>query len=351
MKRAENTLTWVTDQLAVGPAPASKAAMRLLRKEGVSCIINLCREFTDLHEIEEREGFEVYYLPVTDEEAPDLVELEKALAWLDEALYLGKKVYIHCRYGMGRTGTVLNAYLLRRGLGHKLANRRLKKLRSKPANFAQWRTIRKYGKETGELTVREPCLEFKRAVDLSPMVKDYHVLLAEVEEYAATHGLTARCGRDHDRCCHSPKELCLMEALAMSMARNRDLTSEKREEIIGRAVEAASIERSERSRLRDVDAVLADVGTTCPLSENGQCLLFDSRPVSCRVFGMEERAAEAFWERYEPRLNTLSENIYLALTSELMDKHPMFSLPDVASGKYVERFFSFMARNMGCGKK
>ncbi|WP_147822503.1 protein-tyrosine phosphatase family protein [Salidesulfovibrio onnuriiensis] len=351
MRPQESTVTWVTDQLAVGPAPASKAAMQRLHKEGITGIINLCREFLDLHEIEEKEGFEVYYLPITDEEAPDLVELEKALAWLDEALYLGKKVYIHCRFGMGRTGTVLNAYLLRRGLGHKLANRRLKKLRSKPANFAQWRTIRKYGKETGELTVREPCLEFKRAVDLSPMVQDYQKLLAEVEQYAADHGLTEQCGRDHDRCCHSPKELCLMEAVTVSMARNRELSSQKREEIIGRAVEAAGIERSARRRLRDVDAVLSDVGTICPLLEDGRCLLFDSRPVSCRVFGMEEHAAEAFWEEFEPRLGTLSENIYLALTSELLDEHPMFSLPDVASGKYVERFFSFMMRKMGCARQ
>lgn len=324
--------------------------MQRLHDEGISCIVNLCREFLDLHEIEEKKGFEVYYLPVTDEEAPDLVELEKALAWLDEALYLGKKAYIHCRFGMGRTGTVLNAYLLRRGLGHKLANRKLKKLRSKPANFTQWRTIRKYGKETGELTVREPCLEFKRAVDLGPMVRDYEKLLAEVEAFTGGHGLTQQCGRDHDRCCHSPKELCLMESLAMSMARNRILTSQKREEIIGRAVEASRIERSARRKLRDIDAVLSDVGTTCPLLEHGTCLLYDSRPVSCRVFGMEEHAAETFWEEFEPRLTALSENIYLALTSELLDEHPMFSLPDVASGKYVERFFSFMARTMGCGK-
>lgn len=351
MKERNNTLTWVTDQLAVGPAPASRATMKHLRKEGIQGIMNLCREFLDLHAIEEEEGFEVYYLPITDEEAPDLVELEKALAWLDEALYLGKKVYIHCRHGLGRTGTVLNAYLLRRGLGHRLANRKLNKLRSKPANFTQWRSIRKYGKETGKLTVREPCLEFKRAVDLTPMFNDYHAMLEDAEAFLNEHGLTEQCGRDHDRCCHTPKELCLVEAVAVSMARNRLLTSTKREEIISRAVKAARIEHSARRKLRKADAVLSNVGTTCPLLEDGHCLLFDHRPVSCRVFGMEENAGEEFWERFEPRLNTLSENIYLALTSELLDEHPMFSLPDVASGKYVERFFSFMARKMGCGNR
>ncbi|MGQ9500375.1 MAG: protein-tyrosine phosphatase family protein [Dissulfurimicrobium sp.] len=47
--------------------------------------------------------------------------MERALAWLDEAIYLGKKVLVHCRHGIGRTGTFVTAYLIRRGLGLKLA--------------------------------------------------------------------------------------------------------------------------------------------------------------------------------------------------------------------------------------
>ena len=86
---------------------------------GIGAILNLCAEFCDLHSIEEKAGFEVWYLPIADEEAPDLQELEKALDWLDECLYLGKKVLVHCRFGIGRTGTVVNAYLLRKGLGHE----------------------------------------------------------------------------------------------------------------------------------------------------------------------------------------------------------------------------------------
>ena len=116
-------LTWVTDHLAVGGAPMTYEQLDSLKEQGITAILNLCAEFCDLHDIEAAAGFEVYYLPVPDEEAPDLPALEKALAWLDEAIYLGKKVLIHCRHGIGRTGTVLNAYLLRRGLGHKLAAR------------------------------------------------------------------------------------------------------------------------------------------------------------------------------------------------------------------------------------
>lgn len=345
------TLSWITDQLAVGPAPSSRDAMTRLKEQGITAIMNLCREFLDLHTIEEDEGFEVYYFPITDEEAPDLIELEKALEWLDEALYLGKKVYIHCRHGMGRTGTVLNAYLLRRGLGHKLANRKLKGLRSQPANFTQWRTIRKYGKQAGKLKLREPCLEFKRAVDLGPLVADYQALQAEVDDFVTSQGVTEHCGRDHTRCCFSPMRLCLMGAVALSMVRNRELTNEKREELIHKAVQFSRAERSEWRKLRKTDAVLSEAGTVCALLDEGQCLLFEHRPLRCRLSGLPDDVAEKYWNTLEPRLQTMSENIYLALTSELLDENPQFPVADVISGKYVEQFFAFMMRKMGCGKR
>ena len=87
-------ITWITDGLAVGYAPMSYAELDSIKARGVDAIVNLCAEFSDLHTIEESSGFEVCYLPIWDEETPDLEDMEKALAWLDEALYLGKKVLV-----------------------------------------------------------------------------------------------------------------------------------------------------------------------------------------------------------------------------------------------------------------
>ena len=64
----------------------------LIRAAGIDAIVNLCGEFCDLHEIEENSGFEVYYLPVPDESAPDMADIQEALAWLDEAIYLGNTI-------------------------------------------------------------------------------------------------------------------------------------------------------------------------------------------------------------------------------------------------------------------
>ncbi len=83
---SEYELTWITQDLAVGYAPMSYAELESIESQGIDAIVNLCAEFCDLHEIEEKTGFEVYYLPIWDEFAPDMEEIEKALAWLDEAI-------------------------------------------------------------------------------------------------------------------------------------------------------------------------------------------------------------------------------------------------------------------------
>jgi hypothetical protein len=316
-----------------------------LRAAGIGAILNLCGEFCDLHDIECAAGFEVYHMPLADEEAPELAELEKALAWLDEAIYLGKKVLIHCRHGIGRTGTVLNAYLLRRGLGHRLAWFKLRTLRSKPANFSQWWTIRKYGRQSPRLTVREPSLEMHKAVDLSPFFRDYEALQARVDdEVGRPLGL---CGRDHDRCCSTPVALTMIEAVYVTQRMNVVLSSEKRLEVIARAVETARRERLAASSVSAEAFCLSDADARCPLLENGSCILFAWRPLQCRSFSLEEDKAGRLWETVlAPALEALSLEMWLAFAGTIArGSLPRFALADVVSGKYVQALFHLMVRS------
>ncbi len=354
MPRASHAyeLTFVTPHLAVGHAPMTHEQLDSLKAQGIGAILNLCAEFCDLHDIEAQAGFEVYYLPIPDEEAPPLPELEKALAWLDEAVYLGRKVLIHCRHGIGRTGTVLNAYLLRRGLGHAMAARILKPLRAKPSNFDQWWSIRKYGRESGRLTIREPTLESRHLVDLGPFFYDYEGICGLCEEYASPGH---RCGKEHSRCCATPIRLSFIEAVYLGHALNVTLPSQTRLAVIDRAMEAARRER-EASRTGPAgvgDFCLSDAGAVCPLLEEGQCLLFDSRPLQCRTFEIPAQAKAELWETLEPAVDTLSRQAYFAFTSEMDDgTPPRFSLPDVVSGRYVQVFFHhLMKKNDGVPKQ
>jgi protein-tyrosine phosphatase len=352
--KAGYDLTWVTDQLAVGGAPMSYVSLESLRAEGVEAILNLCDEFCDLHWIEAGEGFDVYYFPIPDEETPDLAELEKALDWLDESIYLGKHVLIHCRHGIGRTGTVLNAYLLRKGLGHKLAHKKLKSLRSKPQNFDQWRFIRRYGKQERELTIREPSLESRHLVDLTPFFKDYERVVSHVDALIGEGGEHGLCGRDHSACCTKLVTMPLVEAVYINHAMNLTLSQQERQNAIGVSAGAGKQLRQLGYDPQDPTTLTgaihkdyAALGTVCPLNEWGECRIFDRRPLPCRLTDLPpEKLGDPLMTNIMPAaLSSISSNLFFAFTSRFLTGTPLsFILPDVISGKFVQTFFYQLMR-------
>jgi protein-tyrosine phosphatase len=145
----EYPIKWITEHIAVGYAPRSHADLETIRTQGISAIVNLCAECYDLHDLEKSAGFELYYLPVPDEEAPDIESLEKTLTWIEECIANGKKVLIHCRFGIGRTGTLVIAYLFKKGFSLRQALNKLQHTPSLPMSDQQWRLLRKYSEKLG----------------------------------------------------------------------------------------------------------------------------------------------------------------------------------------------------------
>ena len=56
--------------------------------------------------------------PIHDFDVPSVADLRDTLDVVDAAVAAGKPVYIHCRGGWGRTGTVVGCYLVRHGLAN-----------------------------------------------------------------------------------------------------------------------------------------------------------------------------------------------------------------------------------------
>ena len=162
-----------------------------------------------------------------------------------------------------------------------------------------------------------------------------------------------RCGAEHDRCCRPPVALTLIEAVHISPRINAGLSSEERMLLIERAVAAAGKEReASMATGRDHGAYcLLESGAICPLLVDGRCLIFAFRPLQCRTYDMEEGIKTALWrDRLHQALNRLSMEISLALSAAFVTGDPpLFPLPEVVSGRYVQAFFHHLLKGSSAG--
>ncbi len=355
-KKHAYQITWITEYLAVGYAPMSYAELDSIKNQGINAIVNLCAEFCDLHEIEEKSGFEVYYLPIPDEYVPDMEEMEKALAWLDEAIYLGKKILVHCRHGIGRTGTFVTSYLLRRGLGLKVASKKLNCSRAAPSNYCQWKLLRKYGKKSGTLTIREPSLEVRNVVDLSAYFAEYEALVQKTDDdikKANSGEETKKCGLETNECCFQYIDLQLIEVIYLNNMMNRTLKSDLRTKVIHRAVNICKkisaiktrVNEKEYDPAKDKKALIkayANEEILCPLNTGAGCCVYEYRPLQCRLYNVPDRFVDN--EFINNTLFDISKNVFFAFSGSFFEKKPLsFSLPHTVSGKFVQEYFYYLA--------
>ena len=136
--RGPNGFAWlVPGRLAGAPQPGVVQPMdfdlKALRGCGVTVLITLTEN--DLpQEPLQRHGLRNLHLPVRDHESPTVAQIQMLLARMSAMLRAGEVLAVHCLAGLGRTGTVLAAWLVREGL---TADEALRRVRLIDAQYVQ----------------------------------------------------------------------------------------------------------------------------------------------------------------------------------------------------------------------
>lgn len=99
--------------------------LALLKRMGITLLINLTEHDFPADALR-RHGLKGFAVKIEDRRAPPLLWAKLLLAKMERFLRDGETIAVHCLAGLGRTGTVLCAWLIREGLTAEEALRRLR---------------------------------------------------------------------------------------------------------------------------------------------------------------------------------------------------------------------------------
>jgi atypical dual specificity phosphatase len=121
--------SWIDKPLLAAMArPSGPEDLVWLREHGIEVLLSLTEERPRRDWIEES-GLLVYHEPLEDMEAPSQEQLDRCVSAILRANEHNMGVAVHCGAGLGRTGVVLAAYFVARGLNAANAIARIRRLR------------------------------------------------------------------------------------------------------------------------------------------------------------------------------------------------------------------------------
>jgi atypical dual specificity phosphatase len=122
---------WVIkNSLAATPRPGLLADpafdLQALAKVGVNHLISLEEQETVPRTLASEHGIEVHHFPIQDMRAPGLAETEALTLHIGEKIRAGNCLAVHCKAGLGRTGTIIASYFVKSGMTALEAKRKIR---------------------------------------------------------------------------------------------------------------------------------------------------------------------------------------------------------------------------------
>lgn len=160
---------------------------------------------------------------------------------------------------------------------------------------------------TGEGTHDTACRRLSPksvAMNLQDHIRRYLSLVAHADDLYRSverlHGSLMPCKIGCDDCCRVYFELSLIEAFTLSWMFQESCSDQVGERVLIRAERADELLRDARSRLQmfdrkgpaDVERLVeaaSRLKIPCPLNEDHSCVLYQYRPVTCRLYGTPQK--------------------------------------------------------------
>ena len=128
MRRPRN-FSFIDEWVAGSAYIYSEEEVDWLARRGIGVVISLVPLGDDVRRRMEDLGLVNYVFPVDDFSAPPVELLASVVDLINDEVKKGERVLVHCLAGCGRTGTVLAAYLVSKGMGPDEAVRHLRSIR------------------------------------------------------------------------------------------------------------------------------------------------------------------------------------------------------------------------------
>jgi atypical dual specificity phosphatase len=126
---APDGFTWVEQPLLAAMAqPALVEEYQWLREHGVSLVISLCEDPPRRHWLNEAGLFSMQ-VPIADMHPPEQKQVDACLSAIEKAHAQNFGVAVHCGAGLGRTGTMLACWFVKKGMTAPAAISHIRRLR------------------------------------------------------------------------------------------------------------------------------------------------------------------------------------------------------------------------------